>query len=72
MGKKRTSKAFGLRVSNDDLKWLEHAAKDGGAAIPGFNRSRLIAMALVEPANDALLLVTQKGKGLLGSGNKAG
>ncbi len=69
--KRRVGKAFGLQVSNDDLTWLERAAKDGGLAIPGFSRSRLIAMALVEPANGALL-VTERGKGLWGSRNKTG
>ena len=67
-GKKRTGKSIGLQVSGEDLKWLEHVAENGGSAIPDFNRSRLIAMGLVEPASLAL---SDKGKGLLRSRGKA-
>jgi len=60
-------KGFGLSPSKDDLHWLNRVRDEGvGAPLPGFNRSRLIAMSLVELTNEGMV-VTERGKQLLGA-----
>lgn len=64
----RNTKVGGLQLTAEDLKWLKEAS-EGGASIPPFNKSRLIAHSLVqatEQPNGQLLLITEKGKKLLG------
>jgi hypothetical protein len=57
---------FGLRPCASDVLWLEHIITHGDVGIPPFERSRLIAMSLVQVV-DGVFLATQKGRTLLNS-----
>jgi hypothetical protein len=69
--RKRTpSRSDGLQAASEDLKWLAQAANGDSAAVPPYNRSRLIALCLIEVTDDSVA-VTDKGKALLSSGKVA-
>ena len=63
--KRRSGKTLmGLRIGEEDLKWLTQVASEGERDTPGFNRSRLIALGLAETGASGLS-VTEKGRALL-------
>jgi hypothetical protein len=55
----------GLNVNDEDLKWLAEAMEKGSELLPAFNRSRLIALGLIEKQGEACT-VTEQGRAKLG------
>jgi len=61
----------GLQPGIEDVRWLRIVDSAVRGEVPPYNRSRLVAMGLAEPARHAAtLVVTEKGKKLLAANSR--
>jgi hypothetical protein len=71
MGAKRrpARRAVGLQANPEDLQWLRLLDITADAPVPSFNRSRLIALGLVEMKRERMV-PSERGLRALGRGDR--